>query len=29
MVKEPFEDDFAGRGLAPAKELPERMLINV
>ncbi len=29
MVWEPFEDDFAGRGLAPAKELLERILINV
>ena len=29
MIKEQFEDDFAGKGLALAKELQERILTNV
>ena len=29
MIKEQFEDDFAGKGLKLAKELQERILTNV
>ena len=29
MIKEQFEDDYAGKGLALAKELQERILTNV
>ena len=29
MIKEQFEDDFAGKGLALAKELQEKILTNV